>query len=52
MFDFDYGQYAPYIWSAFAVTGLVLFWMIADSLLAARRCRAKAKQLGLEDDWR
>ena len=51
MFDFDYGPFAPYIWSAFGITAAVLGWMVADTLLAARRCQAKARQLGLEDDW-
>ena len=51
MADFEFGSYAPYIWTAFAVTGAVLGWMVIDTLLAARRCRTKAKQLGLEDDW-
>ncbi|WGM37403.1 heme exporter protein CcmD [Caulobacter sp. NIBR1757] len=51
MFDFDYGAYAPYIWSAFAITAVVLCWMIADSLLAARRAAAEARAKGLEDDW-
>lgn len=51
MFDFDYGSYAPYIWSAFAITGAVLGWMVVDTLLAARRTAAQAKAKGLEDDW-
>ena len=34
MFDFEYGSYAPYIWSAFGITAGVLGWMVIDSLLA------------------
>ncbi len=51
MFDFAFGPYAPYIWSAFAITAAVLGWMVGDSLLAARRARRAAKARGLEDDW-
>ncbi|MDB5470805.1 MAG: hypothetical protein JWR84_2365 [Caulobacter sp.] len=51
MFDVEFGQYAPYIWSAFAITAVVLVWIVADSLLAARRAAAQAKSKGLEDDW-
>lgn len=51
MFDFDYGSYARYIWSAFAITGAVLGWMVVDTLMAARRTAAQAKAKGLEDDW-
>ncbi len=51
MFDFDYGSFAPYIWSAFGITGAVLGWMVVDTLLAARRTAAQAKAKGLEDDW-
>ncbi|MBX3481029.1 MAG: heme exporter protein CcmD [Caulobacter sp.] len=51
MLDLDAGIYAPYLWPAFAITGLVLGWMIVDSLLAARRARQAARARGLEDDW-
>ena len=46
MFDFDYGSYAPYIWSAFAITGAVLGWMVVDSLTRARRWKREAEQRG------
>ncbi|MCE3288093.1 MAG: Heme exporter protein (CcmD) [Caulobacter sp.] len=52
MFDFDYGSYTPYIWSAFGITAGVLGWMVVDTLLAARRVAAQARAKGLEDDWR
>lgn len=51
MFDFDYGAYAPYIWSAFGITAAVLVWMVADTLLKARSAAAQARAKGLEDDW-
>lgn len=43
-FDFDAGKYAVYVWPAFALTAAVFAWMIADSLLAARRWRAEAER--------
>ncbi|MDO9336062.1 MAG: heme exporter protein CcmD [Caulobacteraceae bacterium] len=52
MFDVQFGHYAPYIWSAFAITGLVLGWMVVDTLLAARRASDQARRQGLEEDWR
>jgi heme exporter protein CcmD len=52
MFDFEFGLYAPYIWTAFALTGVVLGWMVVDTLLAARRAASQARAQGLEDDWR
>ena len=51
MFDFAFGHYAPYIWSAFGITATVLGWMVSDTLLAARLARQQAKARGLEDDW-
>ena len=44
-FNFDVGRYAVYIWPAYAITAAVLVWMIAASLLAARRWRAEAERL-------
>lgn len=43
-FDFDAGKYAVYVWPAFALTAAVFGWMIADSLLTARRWRAEAQR--------
>lgn len=37
MLDFDAGKYALYVWPAYAVSAAVFVWMIADSLLRARR---------------
>jgi heme exporter protein D len=41
--DFDAGKYAPYVWSAFAITGAVFAWMIASALSHARRWKKKAQ---------
>ena len=43
--DFDAGKYAAYVWPAFAAAGLVFVWMIADSLMRARRWRREAERL-------
>ncbi|MBC7670329.1 MAG: heme exporter protein CcmD [Gemmatimonadaceae bacterium] len=44
-FDFDAGKYAIYLWPAFALTAIVFVWMIADSLISARRWRREAQRL-------
>ncbi|WP_426010639.1 heme exporter protein CcmD [Caulobacter sp. DWR2-3-1b2] len=44
-FDFDAGKYAIYLWPAFALTAIVFVWMIADSLVSARRWRREAERL-------
>lgn len=43
-FDFDPGAYGAFIWPAYAVTALAFVWMVADSLLAARRWRRDAER--------
>jgi heme exporter protein D len=50
MLDFDAGAYAPYVWSAYVLTGLVLAWMVASSLLKARRWRREAERRGGGDE--
>ncbi len=44
-FDFDAGKYAIYLWPAFAVSIAAFAWMIADSLLMARRWRREPERL-------
>ena len=44
-FDFDAGKYAVYLWPAFALSAAAFVWMIADSLLSARRWRREAERL-------
>ena len=44
-FDFDAGNYAVYLWPAFALSAAGFVWMIADSLNAARRWRREAERL-------
>lgn len=41
--DFDWGKNAVYIEGAFGFTLVILAWMIGDSLLRARRWRARCE---------
>lgn len=45
MLDLDMGKYAAYVWPAFAASAVVIGWMIADSLLRARKWRRAAERL-------
>lgn len=45
MLDLDAGKYAAFVWPAMAATALVFGWMIADSLVRARRWRREAERL-------
>jgi heme exporter protein D len=45
MLDLDMGKYAAFVWPAYAVTALVLLWMVFDSLGRARRWRIQAGKL-------
>lgn len=42
---FDMGRYAVYVWPVYAVTAVVLVWMVLDSLGRARRWRREAERL-------
>lgn len=48
MLDLDPGQYAAFIWPAFAVTALAFVWMTLDSLIRARRWRREVERLTRE----
>lgn len=45
MLDLDAGKYAAFVWPAMAITALVFLWMIADSLVRARRWRGEVERL-------
>lgn len=45
MLDLDAGKYAAFVWPAMGVTVIVFIWMIADSLLRARRWRREVERL-------
>lgn len=40
---FDAGEYAAYVWPAYGISALVIGWLIADSLLRARKWRKRAE---------
>lgn len=47
--SFDAGPYAFYVWTSYGVSAVVVAWLIADSLLRARRWRraAEARTAGM-----
>ena len=45
MLDLDMGKYAAFVWPSMAISALVIGWMVADSLLRARRWRRAVEQL-------
>jgi len=49
-FDFDAGKYALYLWPAFAISAAAFAWMIADSVLTARRWKREVERLQAELD--
>lgn len=49
MFDFDAGKYALYVWPAFAATAAAFGWMIADTLVRARRWKRELDRLSAGD---
>lgn len=45
MLDLDPGKYGAFLWPAFAISALVIGWMVVDSLLSARRWRKEVQRL-------
>jgi len=45
MLDFDMGKYVWFVWPAYAISVAAFAWMIADSLLRARRWKREATRL-------
>jgi len=41
--NLEVGRYAAFVWPAYALSALALLWMLADSLLRARRWRREAE---------
>ena len=37
------GKYAAYVWPAYGAVAVVFAWMVADSLVRARRWKRKAE---------
>ncbi len=48
MLDLDAGRYAAFVWPAYAITAALLVWMVADTLLRARRWRRRVRTLEAE----
>ncbi|HEX8570339.1 MAG TPA: heme exporter protein CcmD [Caulobacteraceae bacterium] len=42
--DLQFGEYGAYVWSAYAVSAVVLVALAADTLLRARRWRRAAEK--------
>ena len=49
MLDLDAGKYALFVWPAFAATAAVLGWMVADSLVRARKWKRALERLERKD---
>ena len=45
MLDLDPGKYGAFLWPAFAISALVIGWMVTDSLSSARRWRKEVQRL-------
>jgi len=45
MLDLDMGKYAAFVWPSFAASLVVIGWMVADSLLRARKWRKAVERL-------
>lgn len=45
MLDLDPGKYGAFLWPAFAISVLVIGWMVVDSLSRARHWRKEVERL-------
>ena len=50
MIHLDMGKYAAFVWPVYAISALVLVWMVVDSLGRARRWRREARRLEQDRD--
>lgn len=48
--DFDAGKHAFFVWSSFAATAAAFAWMIADTLVRARRWKRELDRLSSGGD--
>lgn len=44
MLDLDMGRYGAFVWPSYAVTALVLLYLVASSLVRARKWRAEVER--------
>lgn len=42
---FEMGGYAPYIWSAYAITFVIIFWMVGSSLWKRQKMKQEEEKL-------
>ena len=50
MLHLDMGKYAVFVWPVYAVSAVVLVWMLVDSLARARRWRREVERLEADRD--
>jgi heme exporter protein D len=43
-------KYAVFVWPAYGVSALVFLWMVADTLIRARRWRDRAERRSEDED--
>jgi heme exporter protein D len=48
--DFNAGEHAFFVWSSFAATAVAFGWMIADTLVRARRWKREVERLSRPAD--
>ena len=50
MLHLDMGRYAAFVWPVYAISAVVLVWMVVDSLGRARRWRREVERLEQSKD--
>jgi heme exporter protein D len=45
MIHLDMGKYAAFVWPVYAISAVVLVWMVWDSLARSRRWRREVERL-------
>ena len=50
MIHLDMGRYALFVWPPYAISLLVLGWLVVDSLWRARRWRREVDRLSADKD--
>ena len=50
MIHLDMGRYAAFVWPVYAISAVVLIWMLVDSLARSRRWRREVARLSGDKD--
>ena len=50
MIHLDMGKYAAFVWPVYAISAVVLIWMVGGSLARSRRWRREARRLAGDKD--